>query len=106
MPDVAGLFPRQSLSLSLSFSLSLFQSNLHGQAPPWKNQFGVEDTITSGWVMIIYDNFMMVNAMAVLKASHWQKIPLFGPKFHDPDDLGKVGHELRKSTRNVGGWLA
>ena len=56
--------------------------------------------------MIIYDNFMMVNAMAVLKASHWQKIPLFGPKFHDPDDLGKVGHELRKSTRNVGGWLA
>ena len=67
MPDVAGLFPRQSLSLSLS----LFQSNLHGQAPPWKNQFRVEDTITSGWFMIIYDNFMMVKAMAVLKASHW-----------------------------------
>ena len=65
-PDVARHFPHQSqayfsafnLSLSLSLSLSLFKSNLHGQALTWTNQFGVEDTITSGWVVMIYDNFV------------------------------------------------
>ena len=95
-PDVARHFPHQSQAYFSAFnlSLSLSKSNFHGQALTWTNQFGVEDTITSGWVVLSYDNSMMVKVVAILGASHWQE--------NSPFWQGGGGHELRKSIGNAG----